>query len=67
MFFIVVFGLFGFLEFVWFSSSLFSFYCVLDMFPLYVLDQVQLTWMTHGKTASLKMRKKAVPKSPCSV
>ena len=26
----------------------------LKMFPLYLLDEVQLTWLTHGKTGSLK-------------
>ena len=54
-------SLFGFLDvFLFFLVflELFGFYCVLKMFPLHVLDQVQLTLLTHEKTASLKTRKK---------
>ena len=51
---------------VWFSSSCFCFSGFLGMLPLYVLDQAQLTWLTHGKTASLKMRKKHTTRVACS-
>ena len=45
-----------FLEFVLFSQDV----------PLHVLDQVQLTLLTHEKTASLKTRKKRTTRVPCS-
>ena len=45
----------------------FCFSCFLKMFPLHVLDQVQLTLLTHEKTASLKTRKKHTTRVPCSV
>ena len=41
----------------WFSGFL-------KICPLYLLDYVQLTWLTHGKTGNLKTSTKRVPGSP---
>ena len=41
----------------WCFSGVCSSSGFLKMFLLYVLDQVQLTWLTHGKTGSLQTRK----------
>ena len=38
----------------------------LKMFLLFALDQVQLTWLTHQKTASLKTHKQRATRVPCS-
>ena len=57
-------GLFGFFVLLVFLEFCFS--CFLKMFPLLVLDQAQLTWLTHEKTASLKTLKKRTTRVPCS-
>ena len=65
-FFFFYFGGGGSQVFFWFSSFfVFSFF-FLNMFCLLVLDQVQLTWLTHETTASLKTRKKRTTRVPCS-
>ena len=50
----------------WGMEVVFCFSCFVKMFPLHVLDQVQLTLLTHEKTASLKTRKKRTTRVPCS-
>ena len=58
---------FGFLEVLFLlccSKCVFFPSGFLKMFPLYLLDQVQLTWLTHGKTGSLKMLKKRTTRVP---
>ena len=62
--FIVFSRLFCLFVFLGVPQVLFGFSCLLKMFPLFVLDQRQLTWLTHEKTASLKTRKSALPGSP---
>ena len=54
-----------FLNHVVFSPRVFfGFSCLLKMFPLRVLDQVQVTWLTHKKSASLKNHKQAHYQGP---
>ena len=56
----------GFLELFLVSSSFFGFSSLLKMFPLSVLDQVQVTWLTHKKSASLKTTNKRTTRVSCS-
>ena len=41
-------------------------FCFLKIFPLYSLDQVQLSWLTRGKTRSLQKHATSTSSKCCS-